>query len=292
VYVADHVHGVVVRLTHGATVRGRVTFATPAPVDLTAVQVMARGLGRFTSVGAEPASLAPDGAFELTGVRGVLGFTVVGGHVPGDPPVSRSLSMSVTTPQVPGGVVGSIPGGVRDVPPPPPAGATAGGVSPVTPREVSASRMVVSGGGGWRVRAVRVSGRDVTDEGLDVGQDGTLSGVEIEVARDYPLVAGVVRDARGEPLADALIVAIAADERIAKQPEGAVRPRGRSNRDGNYFVTGLPPGTWELVALAEGVPFDPFDADPRALETLRAHAVRVTLGESQRLTLDLRVLTP
>ncbi|MCL4812922.1 MAG: carboxypeptidase regulatory-like domain-containing protein [Vicinamibacteraceae bacterium] len=290
VYVAGDVHGVVIRLTNGATVRGRVVFASPPPVDQTAVMVRPTSLTPYGGGEIRPAALAADGTFELTGLRGTVTFMVTGGHVPGDPAVSISLGVVAGTGAAsgqagstgPGGVVavpGGVPGGV--------VGSIPGGMEGRDARPLS----IVSSGGGWRVRAIRVSGRDVTDEGVDVGQGGEVSGVEIEVARDYAMVTGVVRDARGEPLEGATILALATDDRTAKEREGAIRVRGRSMRDGQYVSVGLAPGTWDLVAVPEGEPLDPFDDDPRVLEALRSRAVRVTLGESQRMTLDLRVLT-
>jgi protocatechuate 3,4-dioxygenase beta subunit len=292
--VSSDIDGVVVRLTDGATVRGRVTFLSTPPVDLTGVRVFVRSL---TQSGFNPSSVAltPDGTFEVAGLRGSVSFMVSGGWVPGDPPVPTG---------VPGGVVGSILGPVVSLD----VVGTARTPSPVvsgvadTLQSTARSRPVVGVGwagglpfpaaGAWRLRAMRANGQDVTDEGLDVGQDGLVTGVELEVARDFPFLTGVVRDDRGQPHAGALIVAMAVDPKAAGEPEGPVRALGRSLQDGRYFAANLPPGTWDLVALADVAMPSLVEDDEASVEWMRGRARRVTLVELQRLTLDLTAVRP
>lgn len=292
--VTSNIHGVIVRLTDGTTVRGRVTFLSTPPVDLTGVRVFVRSIAQS---GFDPNSvaLAPDGTFEVVGVRGTVTFMVMGGWVPGDPPVPAA---------VPGGVVGSILGPVVGLS----VVDTARAPSPVasgvadTLQSTARSRPVVGVGwagglpfpaaGAWRVRAMRADGHDVTDEGLDVGQDGLVTGVELEVARDFPFVTGVVRDDRGQPYAGALVVAMAVDPNAATEPDGPVRALGRSVQDGRYFAANLPPGTWDLVALADVAMPSLVEDDEASVEWMRGRARRVTLIESQRLTLDLTAVRP
>lgn len=127
---------------------------------------------------------------------------------------------------------------------------------------------------------------------MDVGQDGLVTGVELEVARDFPFVTGVVRDDRGQPCAGALVVAMAVNPIAAREPDGPVRALGRSVQDGRYFAANLPPGTWDLVALADVAMPSLVEDDEASVEWMRGRARRVTLVELQRLTLDLTAVRP
>ncbi|MCL4848658.1 MAG: hypothetical protein KJ066_19090, partial [Acidobacteria bacterium] len=293
--VTDNVDGVVVRLTDGATVRGRVTFLSTPPADVTGARVFVRPV---TQAGFDPNSvpLAADATFELTGVRGTVSFMVMGGWVPGDPPLPSNVSGgvvgSILAPTVSLGVVAPGSGGAL------PGASSAGeGRIPASPdRPVIgvgwAGGLPFPAAGAWRLRAMRANGHDVTDEGLDVGQDGLVTGVELEVARDFPFVTGVVRDDRGQPNAGALVVAMAVDSNAATEPDGPVRALGRSVQDGRYFAANLPPGTWDLVALADVAMPSLVEDDEASVEWMRGRARRVTLVELQRLTLDLTAVRP
>jgi hypothetical protein len=256
------------RLTDGATARGRVVFATRPPENVASLQVYYRPK---TMTGPAwlmpPVMLSADGAFEFKGLRGVVEFMVMCAPASG-PNSAAALAArlgsnedaSVQSPtDEPGGPV------YRNV---------AGVPIPIE----------------WRVRALRLRGRDVTTEGVDVGQDGTISGIEIEVSADWPLVTGIVRDDQGLPYAGATMVAIATDPGAASTPEGMLWPRGLSMQNGRYFMMGLPPGTWDLIALADIADPVLIDDEAESLAQLRSRATRVTLRGSQSLRLDLRVV--
>jgi protocatechuate 3,4-dioxygenase beta subunit len=75
--------GVVLVLGRGGSVRGRVTCEGVPPQDVSAVRVLGRPIdespGRgVMGMGARPANIAADGAFELTGLSGTVGLTVMG----------------------------------------------------------------------------------------------------------------------------------------------------------------------------------------------------------------------
>jgi hypothetical protein len=274
------IEGIVIRLTNGATVRGRVIFATAPPEDLSTVQILARPLDqRSPGGGGRPVALAVDGTFELEGVRGPITMAVMGGRASGDPLVRSTAQLTAgpaASPAPPPFMIGSLAGGV--------VGAGSNTASPASTTTVS--------GSAWRVRAIRVNGRDVTDEGLDAGREGTVTGVEVEVSRDFAAVEGVVRDESGKAFAGATILAIALDGGQRRPPmEGPAMPRGRSGDQGRYVAASLAPGTYDLLAVAE-MDESMMDDDARAIERLRSRATRIVLVESQRLTLDLTLQRP
>jgi hypothetical protein len=263
--VRSDVSGLELRLTDGATARGRVVFASRPPENVASLQIYYRPK-TMTRPGwmRPPVMLTADGAFEFKGLRGVVEFMVM--YAPAAGPNSRAALAARLGPKAGASVQSPTdePGG------------------PVYRKVAGVPIPIV-----WRVRALRLRGRDVTNEGVDVGQDGTISRIVVEVSADQPLVTGIVRDDQGQPYAGATMVAIATDPRAASTPEGMLWPRGLSMQDGRYFMIGLPPGTWDLVALADPVLID---NDAESLAQLRHRATRVTLRGSQSLRLDLRVV--
>lgn len=67
------------------------------------------------------------------------------------------------------------------------------------------------------------------------------------------LLEGVVQDARGEPLAEAVVLAWPMGKR------GATVVEARSGRDGKFTLAGLPRGAWTLLAEAPG--FGPLELE-------------------------------
>jgi hypothetical protein len=66
-----------------------------------------------------------------------------------------------------------------------------------------------------------------------------------------------------------------------------------SGSDGTFSLTGLPFGSYYLVAV-RGVPSDGDQAwqDPQFLTSLIPRASAVTLGDAQKVPLNLRLTTP
>lgn len=139
------------------------------------------------------------------------------------------------------------------------------------------------------IRAIRVAGTDVTAEGVEVKGAATVANVEIEVARDFAAVGGVVRQRNGEPAPEAFVVAVPVDERRTHpHPWSDGTSRNVSREGGRYMLGGLAPGTYDVFAVRESEGY----LDEEQLEALRGRGTRVTLGESQHVTLDLVVLRP
>jgi hypothetical protein len=256
------------RLTDGATARGRVVFASRPPANLASLQIYYRPKSMTRPVWAmPPVMLRADGTFEFTGLRGVVEFMVMYAPVAG-PNSPAALATRL----------GSESNASIEAPPDEPVGPTY--------RKVAGVPIPIE----WRIRALRLHGRDLTRTGVDLGQDGTTSDIVVEVSADMPLVTGIVRDEQGRPHPGATLVAIATDPSAAGTPEGTLRSQGLSVQDGRYFMLGLPPGTWDLVALADVADPVLIDGGDESLTQLRSHATRVTLRGSQTLTLDLKVV--
>jgi hypothetical protein len=108
-----------------------------------------------------------DGAFEFKGLRGVVEFMVM--YAPAAGPNSPAALAARLGPEA-----GASVQSPTDEPRGPVYRKVAGVPIPIE----------------WRVRALRLRGRDVTNEGVDVGQDGTISGIVVEVSADQPPQSG------------------------------------------------------------------------------------------------------
>jgi hypothetical protein len=61
----------------------------------------------------------------------------------------------------------------------------------------------------------------------------------------------------------------------------------RPGSDGRYRITGLPPGEYYLAAISD---FDPNEyATPAFLEQVVPGAIKITIGEGEKKTQDVRL---
>src|SRR5262249_40521331 len=112
---------------------------------------------------------------------------------------------------------------------------------------------------------------------------------EVVMTRELTEVSGAAADARGRPVADAVVVAVAAD---AERRYRGSRFVGHADtaRDGTFAIRPLAPGDYLVARLDKRTILDVDteldDAD--FLESLAAGAARLTLEEGQRATVALR----
>jgi hypothetical protein len=137
----------------------------------------------------------------------------------------------------------------------------------------------------WVVKAIRVGGLDITDTGIDLRGGRDLDGVEVELTNRPQEVSGLVADARGEPLAAAVVVFPQERERVI--PDSRLIATARTDRDGRYAIRTLPPGRYVAIAL------DPSQAsvvmqDPELLESLRPRATPFSLASEETRSVDIR----
>ena len=138
----------------------------------------------------------------------------------------------------------------------------------------------------WWPRSASSAGRDVVDLPLELS-DGTGSEILITLSDRRPSLTGRVRDTDDRPVSDAFVVIFSAD-RTHWRPESRRVRAVRPSTDGQYDATDLPSGEY-LVAAVRRPPPDAW-LDTRFLERLASSAVRVTLGDGEQSTRDLRVM--
>lgn len=140
---------------------------------------------------------------------------------------------------------------------------------------------------GWTMKSVSVDGRDVTDEPLEVKGDN-VSSVNVVFTDRISAVSGTVRDGRGAGVANVTVVVFADDERLW-YPQSRYIDAARTNTAGAFRINALPPGRY-LVSAVEDVEQGEW-FDPAFLNQIKGGATRLTLGEGEQKTQDLKTPT-
>jgi hypothetical protein len=139
----------------------------------------------------------------------------------------------------------------------------------------------------WVVKAIRISGVDVTDTGIDLSAGRDANGFEVELTNRPPEVSGAAVNARGEPQKDYMVLFFT-QERERWIPGSRLITTARHDRvDGRYKVRSLPPGRYLAVALEQTQGAN--TQDPDFLESLRPRATSFTLADGETKLLDLRI---
>jgi len=139
---------------------------------------------------------------------------------------------------------------------------------------------------GWRVAAIRVNGRDVTDSGIDVDSRG-VPGVEIEMTSRRQQITGLVTDAKAAAVTDYIALLFSQDRLRWTAANNRYFSFSRPGDDGQFKVGTLPPGEYYAIALdrADGAEW----GDPEFLEGLIRHASPFSLASGETKTLALRL---
>jgi len=139
------------------------------------------------------------------------------------------------------------------------------------------------------VKSIVSDGIDVTDQPLEFGKPAqSLRSFDVVLTDRVNVVSGTITDDRGRRMPEARVVVFSAD-RDRWYPLSRFVRSVTSGGDGNFSVAGMPPGSY-FVAAAVSVPAgDEGWRDPVFLDSLRAGARSVSVGEGDSQTVNLRV---
>jgi hypothetical protein len=137
---------------------------------------------------------------------------------------------------------------------------------------------------GWYLKSVTINDTDVTDTAVEFKPGEDVSGVEFLLTQRTSTLTGTVRDAKGEPLSDYVVVAFASDSRKWGTYTRFVRT-ARPDQSGGFKVTGLPPEDYLVIALDYLEPGE--EGDTELLERLRAGATPVSIADGGSKAIDL-----
>ena len=146
-------------------------------------------------------------------------------------------------------------------------------------------RLTVPLPSGWFVKHIKTGGRDVPDLPVDLSAD--LADLVVTISNRGARVSGTVRATTARADTTAAVMLFPSDPR--QWVDFSVYPRvireGRTDRDGAFAYGDLPAGEYFIIA----VPQTAVDwTRPALLESLSRVATRLTLGEGESRTIDLR----
>ena len=135
----------------------------------------------------------------------------------------------------------------------------------------------------WYLKSVNAGGRDSEDSIISVS--GGAVALDLIASANGAVVDGVIVDQKGQPVANAVIVAA---------PEARLRGRVDryrktvSDQSGHFTVHGIPPGNYTLLAW-ESVDGDAY-YNPDFLKTYEAQGSALRLTEGERKSLQLQAI--
>ena len=139
----------------------------------------------------------------------------------------------------------------------------------------------------WTFRSATVNGQDIGDVPFDV-RAADINDVVITFTDRPTNLNGTVRTASGGADGAALVVVFPAEN--VNWAEAGANPRRmrsiRTDRNGSFTVSALPPGDYNVVAVHEDTM--PQWQDPQALQELAGSATQVRLAEGETKSLTLK----
>ncbi len=175
------------------------------------------------------------------------------------------------------------------IPTPAASGALLDGTFTLTP--VVAGNYLVRAAGlpqNFALKAAYYGGRDVTDEPLEVRPGQNITGLSVVISDRVTELSGTVSAVNGEPATDYTVVAFSTDASNWRPMTRYIQV-GRPDANGAYRIRGLPPGDYMVVALDDVESGEWYDMT--FLDYARRVAVRVTLGDGDTKSLDLKLAT-
>ena len=141
----------------------------------------------------------------------------------------------------------------------------------------------------WGLKAVLLNGTDVTDTPLEFVPGKIVEGLQVVFTRKRPDISGLITNERNVPDTDATVIRFSQDSARWNYMSRFLRT-ARPSQDGRYSLRGLPPDDYFIVAVKD-IETGQWH-DPEFLESVRAAARRISLGEGERTTQDLKVVRP
>jgi hypothetical protein len=136
----------------------------------------------------------------------------------------------------------------------------------------------------WAIKSVLQNGQDVTDTPIEFVPGTVVEGLNIVLTRKLTELTGQVVGERNAPDTDATVIAFSDNPDRWTFGSRYIRT-ARPNQDGRYTLRGLPPHDYLIAAVKDIEPGQ--TQDPEFLESLRPHALRVSLSEGEAKVQDV-----
>ena len=139
---------------------------------------------------------------------------------------------------------------------------------------------------GWWLRSAVIGGRDILDAPLDVDASTDLSGAVVTFTDRHSEVSGVLQSASAEGGSGHAVVVVTTDRSYWRSGSRRIK-FARPSTDGRFVFRDLPAGEYVLAVVTD---LDAEDlADAAFLDSLISAGVKLTLGEGETKTQDLKI---
>jgi uncharacterized protein (DUF2141 family) len=142
----------------------------------------------------------------------------------------------------------------------------------------------VDGHGPWALKSITINGQDVTDTPIELQPNQDLDGVTVVMTDRTTTLAGTVHGSATVPAAGLTVVAFSSNPQFWRAQSRYIQS-ARTDQNGSYTIRGLPPGTYQVIALDDVETDEWFD--PSFLDQVAGAATTVTLNDGQQTKLDL-----
>ena len=141
--------------------------------------------------------------------------------------------------------------------------------------------------GGWTLKSATLGGANLADVPLTI-EDADVGGVVLTFTDRVSDLSGIVRSEQGNAEAQASVIVFPTD--ASAWIDFGSSPRrlrtSRTSKDGSYRFSALPPGDYLVAAVRGDIGGD--WQNPSFLETISRTAARVSIGDGEKKTQDLR----
>jgi hypothetical protein len=139
---------------------------------------------------------------------------------------------------------------------------------------------------GWWLKSAVFEGRDLLDSPFTMKSGEDMAGVVLTFSDQHTELSGTLQSAGGVPTTDYFVIAFPADRALWRAGSRRV-VSARPGTDGAFAVRDLPPGNYLLAAVTDVEPADLDDVS--FLEQLATASVKVTLGDGEKKTQNVRI---
>lgn len=140
--------------------------------------------------------------------------------------------------------------------------------------------------GGWMLRSAMMNGQDTLDLPIALQPNQIVPEAVVTFSDRSPQVTGVLLNTAGQPASEYTAIIFPVDQTMwlpqARRIQGV-----RASADGAYALRNLPPGAYFVAAADDLEPDEWFD--PVVLQRLVPGATKITIGEGEQKTLEIRV---
>lgn len=141
----------------------------------------------------------------------------------------------------------------------------------------------------WVLKSVVFRGEDVTDAGIETTPGQRLANVRVTVTDAATEVSGVVTDADGHPVTDAVVLIIPLSEQFWRRSSRRLAVL-HTDGEGRFLIRGLPEGEYRAAACRPSGEDDP--SRPEVLRRFSESGVAVSLRGIGHRVVNLTLTPP